>query len=236
MFFDRMYVSRKARPLLLAGLFVGLGAQAQQIEIGLGGGGMAYKGDISPALNPRFARPAVSGFLRYNATKSVSFRGAGAFGSFGAEDRLSSDPFQRARNYSFTTTLIEASLDIEYNFLNYRMDRTVKNWSPYVFGGVAGILFKPTGNIGPVRSFLPFVNFPLGVGVKYELARPWSIAAEFGTRFTGTDFLDNLAARDVRTGQLTQGDPSHDDNYSYLSVTVSYTFYHLVCPPGTRVR
>ncbi len=236
MFFRTQLYIRNAR-LVLVGLFVVLcfSVQAQEIEIGAGGGLMAYKGDISPSLDPLQARPAISGFLRYNATKSVSFRGSLVGGSFGADDRLSNDPFQLARNYSFRTTMFEAGLDVEYNFLTYRSQRTQKNWSPYVFGGVAGILFKPTG-IGVVRPYLPFVCFPLGVGVKYEIARPWSIAAEFGTRFTGTDYLDNLSVQNQVSPKLTQGDPSHNDSYSFLSFTVSYTFYHIVCPPGTSVR
>ncbi len=235
MFSDTLVRSQKAW-LLLAGLFVSLTAQAQQIELGFGAGLMAYKGDISPALDPRQVRPAVTGFFRYNATKSVSFRAGLTAGSFGADDRLSSDPFQRARDYSFRTSIYEGSLDVEYNFFTYRSQRKRKNWSPYVFGGLAGILFRPTGNIGPARSLLPYVSFPVGVGVKYEIARPWSIAAEFGTRFTGTDYLDNLGPRDVGVGKLMQGDPSHKDSYSFLSFTVSYTFYHLVCPPGTSIR
>jgi hypothetical protein len=227
--------ARSAR-FIVAGLFVSLTAHAQQLEVGLGGGLMAYKGDIAPALDPSQVRPAGTGFFRYNATRSVSFRLGLSAGSFGAVDRLSNDPLQRARNYSFRTSLLEASLDAEYSFFDYRSQRTRKNWSPYVFGGLAVIQFKPTGNTGPEFSRQLYYSFPVGVGVKYEFSRPWGVAAEFGTRFTRTDFLDNLGPRDPQSGKFVQGDPAHKDSYSFLAVTLTYTFYKLVCPPGTRVR
>ena len=41
----------------MAGLFISLSTQAQKIELGASLGGMLYKGDVAPALNPRFFNP-----------------------------------------------------------------------------------------------------------------------------------------------------------------------------------
>jgi len=213
--------------LLIAGFFISLLAQGQKLEVGGGVGGMLYKGDVSPALNPRFYRPAANVFFRYNASRSFSLRAGLGIGSLGATDRVSRDPLRQTRGYSFRSTLSEATLDVQYNFLNYAPSRRTKNWTPYVFGGVGLCSFR-----NPVVRARGIINFPLGVGVKYEINRPWSVGLEFGTRFTKNDYLDGLGERTygVTTSKIAQGNPVLRDSYTYTALTVSYTFYKIVCP------
>ncbi|WP_020602423.1 DUF6089 family protein [Spirosoma spitsbergense] len=211
----------------MAGLFISLSTQAQKIELGASLGGMLYKGDVAPALNPRFFSPGAGAFFRYNVSRSFSIRAAGDIGTFRAEDRFSKDPLQQARNYSFRTNISEVSVDLEYNFLNYVSSPRVKNWTPYVFGGVGLCRFK-----NDVIKAGGVVTYPLGIGVKYEIKRPWSIGLEFGTRFTRHDYLDGLA--DLTFGsaltKTTQSNPALFDSYTYTALTVSYTFYKIFCP------
>lgn len=213
--------------LLIAGLFISLSVEAQKIEVGGGLGGMLYKGDVSPALNPRFYRPAANLFFRYNVSRSFSMRAGLGIGSVGATDRISRDPFQQARGYSFRSTLSESTFDIEYNFLNYRLLPKEKNWTPYVFGGVGLTSFR-----NPVVRARGIINFPLGLGVKYEINRPWSVGLEFGTRFMKHDYVDGLGERTygITTNKVAQGNPVLRDSYTYTALTLSYTFYKIVCP------
>lgn len=217
----------KTARLLVAGLFITLSAQAQQIEVGAGLGGMLYKGDVSPALNPRFYRPAANLFFRYNVSRSFAVRAGVAIGSIGAADRFSRDPFQQARDYSFRSRLSEGSIDLQYNFLNYKLQPKVKNWTPYVFAGVGLCSFS-----NPVIKARGIINIPLGIGVKYEINRPWSVGLEFGTRFTKHDYLDGLGERTygTTTSKTAQGNPALRDSYTYTAVTLSYTFYKIFCP------
>ncbi|GAB3543849.1 hypothetical protein GCM10027577_13330 [Spirosoma fluminis] len=213
--------------LLLVGLFISFSAQAQKIEVGGGLGGMLYKGDVLPALNPLYYGPAAGLFFRYNASRSFSIRAGMATGVLRGEDRASNDPLRQARNYAFRTTLGEATVDLEYNFLNYKLQPKARNWTPYVFAGVGLSNFK--NSVIKARGIL---NFPLGIGVKYEINRPWSVGLEFGTRFTRNDYLDGLGERTfgVTTNKLAQGNPALSDSYTYTAVTLSYTFYRIVCP------
>lgn len=219
----QLYTAR----LLVVGLFISFGTSAQKMEVGGGLGGMLYKGDVSTHLNPRFYRPAGSLFFRYNATRSFSMRAGAAIGSFQAEDRFSNDPLQQARDFSFRSTTSELTVDLEYNFLNYKATPKAKNWTPYVFAGIG--LFNYTNHVVKSRGQL---NFPLGVGFKYEIKRPWSVGVEFGTRFTTNDYLDGLGERTfgVTTNKLAQGNPALNDSYTYTAITVSYTFYKIFCP------
>ncbi|GAB2566481.1 type IX secretion system protein PorG [Spirosoma areae] len=213
--------------LLIAGLFISLTARAQKIEVGGGLGGMLYKGDVAPALNPRFYGPAGGLFFRYNATRSFAIRASGTIGNFRGDDRVSRDPFQQARNYSFSTNILEGLVDIEYNFRNYKPLPKVKNWTPYVFAGIGLCRF----NNAVIRTG-GVVTYPLGVGIKYEIKRPWSVGLEFGTRFTNSDYLDGLGENTFgqTTAKTSQGNPSLADSYTYTALTLSYTFYKIVCP------
>ena len=209
-------------------VLVGSAGVAQKVEIGASLGGLNYKGDIAPAFNPRFFRPGGSLFFRYNVSRSVTFRAEVMRGSIAGDDAHSKDPFQKARNFSFRTKLSEANLVTEYNFLNYEDRRFALNWTPYVFGGIGYSRFSPdpkTSDYATKGWVLPY-----GIGVKYQINRPWNIGLEFGTRKTFTDHLDNLGGTPISTIKLDQGDLTTKDTYYYLGFSVSYTFYRIVCP------
>lgn len=201
---------------------------AQKIEIGASAGAFNYKGDIAPALNPRFFRPGGSLFFRYNLSRSVTFRAEMLMGSITGNDAYSKDPFQKVRNLSFRTKLSEANLVTEYNFLNYQDRRFALNWTPYVFAGIGYSRFNPDPRASDYSTKGWVI--PYGVGVKYQINRPWNIGLEFGTRKTFTDYLDNLGGPAISTNKIDQGDPSTKDTYYYLGFSVSYTFYRITCP------
>jgi opacity protein-like surface antigen len=201
---------------------------AQKIELGAGIGGLNYKGDISPSLRMRFFRPGGSLFFRFNPNQALSLRAELMMGGIGAADRHSDDPFLVTRNMSFKTRILEGSAVAEYNFLNFLDRRFAINWSPYVFGGIGYTKFNPDIQTSSYKTS-GFV-LPYGVGIKYQVRRPWNIGLEFGSRKTFTDYLDNLGGEPVNKEKLQQGDPSVKDTYYYLRLSVSYTFYKIVCP------
>jgi len=201
---------------------------AQKIEIGAGIGGFNYRGDLSPNFRFRFFKPAGSLLFRYNPSQALSLRAEVAGGSLGAEDSKSKDPFQQARNFSFKTRVVEASAVAEYNFLDYHEKRFAINWTPYVFGGLGYSKFNPSVKTGDYKT--NSIIIPYGVGIKYQIRRPWNIGIEYGTRKTFTDYLDNLGGDPVSTDKLQQGDPSHKDTYYYVRFSVTYTFYRIFCP------
>jgi hypothetical protein len=201
---------------------------AQKINIGAGVGGMNYKGDFAPKFDFRLYKPAISAFFRYNFSQAVSTRVGVLTGSVGAEDRLSDDPMIQNRNLIFKTKISEYSLIGEYNFLNYSTKARAVNWTPYLFGGIAYYNFNPQGRSGNYK--LSQIAIPFGAGLKYEISKPWSIEFEFGTRKIFTDYLDNLGGNVPRSQKYIQGNPSLNDMYYYSSISLSYTFYKLVCP------
>lgn len=202
--------------------------QAQKIEVGGGLGVFNYKGDISPSFKFRFFKPGGSLFFRYNPNQALSLRAELAAGLIGAADQYSKDPFQKARNMSFRTRITEASAVAEYNFLDYQEKRFAVNWTPYVFGGLGISKFKPDVVTDSYKT--NSLVIPYGVGIKYQIRRPWNIGLEYGTRKTFSDYYDNLGGDPKSTVMLEQGDPSKKDTYYYIRLSISYTFYRIVCP------
>jgi hypothetical protein len=200
---------------------------AQKVETGLGVGLLNYKGDVSPSHKLRVSRPAASLFFRYNVSKSLTFRAEGMAGMITADDKFSKDPYQQQRGESFRSLVFEGDLVAEYNFLNYEARRHAFNWTPYVFGGIGYMGFRPSLQTGSYKK--SGVVIPFGVGVKYEFARPWSVGVELGARKTFNDYLDDLGDN-APVGRFSQGDPALMDMYAYLRFSISYTFYRIVCP------
>jgi hypothetical protein len=200
---------------------------AQKVEVGAGIGTMNYTGDMATQYKLRFSRPAASAFFRYNISKPLTFRAEVAGGGIKAEDQYSGDPQHQARNLSFKSTIFEGSLVAEYNFLDYVEKRSAINWTPYLFGGLGYMAFKPTPKVGEYRT--NGMVIPFGVGVKYQIKRPWNVGVEFGARKTFTDHLDNLGQLATAPDPVMQGNSSTKDMYHYLRFSVSYTFYKIVC-------
>jgi hypothetical protein len=213
---------------LLILLLSAANSHAQKINIGAGLGGMNYKGDFAPKFDVRLYKPGISAFFRYNFSQAISARVSVLAGSIGAEDRLASDPLIQNRNLIFKTKISELALIGEYNFLNYSSKARAVNWTPYLFGGLAYYKFEPQGRVGNYK--LNQIAIPFGVGLKWEFRKPWSIEFELGTRKVFTDYLDNLGGNVPTTQKFKTGNPSLNDMYYYSSVSLSYTFYKLVCP------
>jgi hypothetical protein len=203
-------------------------AFSQKLEIGAGVGGLNYTGDISPNFQLRNFRPGGELFVRYNLKNGFSFRAQGMAGGIAASDLNADNEFQVIRERSFRSLLVEGSVLTEYNFLDYRESRKALNWTPYVYGGLGYLFFKPQPNDGNYRT--TSLVIPFGVGVKYQIKRPWSIGVEFGARKTFTDYLDNFGGKEVLPDKFLNGNPALKDMYYLLGVSVSYTFYKIVCP------
>ena len=210
-------------------IFITFGSLAQKIEIGGGFGAMNYKGDISPDFHPSFAQLGGHLLLRYNLKKDVTFRLGANLGSIYANDNEVSDSFNKLRGQSFKTSIREVSLITEYNFFSYQYSRNHKDWSPYVFGGIAFMSFSPRDK--PVSDYKQVgIVIPFGVGIKYNLSGPWDLNLEFGTRKTFTDYLDNLGGDNPALPRKLQNDYSRGDMYYYTSLGLTYKFITIICP------
>ena len=111
-------------------------ASAQKSEVGFGIGTLNYTGDLARTYNVLNSKPAATIFYRANLSEVVSLRAALTGGGLGATDDRPIDAFAERRNRSFNIFLMEASAVMEYHFMNWRDDKHIMRFTPYLFGGL----------------------------------------------------------------------------------------------------
>lgn len=135
------------------------------------------------------------------------------------------------RNVNFRSNITEIALMAELHPLFMFIDWPSKDvmpprFSPYAVGGVGYFSFNPQAELnGRLIDLQPLstegqgfaeypnrpvyklkqMNFPVGVGVKYDLSPLLNVRAEFLYRILRTDYLDDVSTRYV--------DPSLYSNY-----------------------
>jgi hypothetical protein len=218
------------KPLFLLSflLFLASSALAQRSEVGFGLGTFNYTGDLVRTYNFKYSKPAGTVFYRSNLSKVVSFRAGITAGKIGASEKPI-DAFAVNRNASFDLFLMEASTVMEYHFLNWRDTKRFVRFTPYLFAGLG--LFGISGEVNKTQEYSNVQgSIPFGAGVKYIYNPKWYISLEFGIRKTFFDYLDNISAGDPRDKTYQYGNPNDNDNYYFLGITLTRTFYNIPCP------
>jgi Domain of unknown function (DUF6089) len=239
----RLYMLLASLPLA-GSIFFPLAAKAQTTtEIGGGLGGLNYRGEISPNYRLLNNRPALTGFYRRDLSNAITARGNLTFGFLRAADadvkrRGKVLPVPALRRATLNGFLAELMGGFEYNFLDYYDQRRRTRWTPYFFMGGSVYYSRLTtalneevpNGIRPISKKRSGGRFaaaiPVAVGIKYALSYHWNLGMEVGARRTFGDKFDYLSNIDVP--ELAQtGDT---DWYYYNGVSLSYTFYKIVCP------
>jgi len=203
---------------------------AQKSEVGFGIGTFNYTGDLARTYNVLNSRPAATVFYRSNLSKVVSLRAAITGGNIGASDSRPIDSFAEHRNAAFSLFLMEASTVMEYHFMNWRDDRHILRFTPYLFGGLGIFGISGTQNKASQYSNVQLA-IPFGLGMKYILNPKWYVALEFGVRKTFFDYLDNVSAGSNQLVKNYQyGNPYDNDVYYFLGLSITRTFYEIPCP------
>lgn len=208
--------------------FVSFPSLAQRSEIGFGIGTFNYTGDLVRTYDFKYSKPAGTVFYRSNLSKVVSFRAAITAGKIGATEKPI-DPFAVNRNASFDLFMVEASTVMEYHFLNWRETKRFVRFTPYLFVGLG--LFGLSGDVQKTQEYSNVQgSVPFGAGIKYIYNPKWYISLEFGIRKTFFDYLDNISKGDPRDKNYQYGNPNDNDNYYFLGITLTRTFYTIPCP------
>lgn len=225
------FVSRQTRSILSEGivwilllLVMPLTANAQEddmykMEIGAGVGMVSYEGDFNGSVTKNM-QPGASLLLRRVFNPYMDVRLNLMYGklkgdSNGAETYY---PDYQQSPYSFSNTLIDLSMTYEYNFWPYgtgRDYRGAKRLTPFVFLGIGGTYVKTE------QKSVFTGNLPIGLGVKYKLAKRVNLAIEWAMHFSLSDELDGV--KDpymIKSSGLFK----NTDCYSALQLTLTYSF------------
>jgi Domain of unknown function (DUF6089) len=185
-------------------------SQAQKgYELGGWLGTSYYFGDLNTSL--KITKPGIAAGLvaRYNFNTRISVRTSLNYGRVGADDADSGNNFERNRNLSFKSHLIDMTNVVEFNFFKYEHGHSTYNKTPYFFGGFNVFYYNPTAELNGVKHELRNLGtegqvlgqeyssisagLVLGGGFKFDINRTVSVNVEISTRFLFTDYLDDVS-------------------------------------------
>lgn len=190
-------------------LTLGLQADAQKYEVGGWVGTSMYFGDLNPHFG--FKSPGLAGGLigRINFNPRVSIKGGLNYFRLSADDADSDFPWQQARNLSFKSGVLDGTVQLEFNFLEYIHGDPNAYYTPYIFGGMSmyhfnpkavlngeTVALQPLGTEGQARNSeytRTQLAFAYGGGFKFDLNASWSVNVELSARLLFTDYLDDVS-------------------------------------------
>lgn len=194
-------------------------------------GGTADKNNLIgfKDIQLKFTRPSFSLDAGYRLTEDLNLKMKFLFGFIAGDDLNSRND---GRNFAFTSTIFEPSLQLEYYIIpesksysssaifNKRgMINNYAQFSAYVFAGLGGVLSNPKPRKDFVHvfddNFSKFgLAFPIGLGGRYSIDSQWSLKFELGRRFTLTDYIDGYTSKFSK----------HKDTYYVSTFGVVYKF------------
>lgn len=202
---------------------------AQRSEVGFGLGAFNYTGDLVRSFNFLNSRPGATAFYRANMSHVVSFRTGLTWGEVYGSDKRPIDPLAAMRNASFNVFLLEGSTVFEYHFLDWKDAKRPLRFTPYVMAGLA--MFVESGMKNKAAQYSTVQPaIPFGGGFKYIVGPKTYLSLEFGIRKTFFDYLDNVSGGDQTIKNYQYGNPNDYDNYYFLGITFTRTFYEIPCP------
>ncbi|MEY4646995.1 DUF6089 family protein [Aquirufa sp. 5-AUSEE-100C1] len=211
--------------------------QAQRWSMSAGAGGTIYKGDLSDwHLLPAFSQwkttnTAINFQLRYQPKQAFAYRAKLTFTGIDGDGANDPKPTVSYSTKSFSSPLIELAGLVDYNFKDYQANRNIRNWTPFVYGGLGFLFVSPESPMGPNAVPNPQTFFtwaiPFGVGVKAALSDRLGLQWEFGTSKSLTNILDGMPAWGDQPKTITL---NKTDQYLHSSVSITYSLISVYCP------
>jgi hypothetical protein len=198
-------------------------------EIGISGGGSQYFGDLNDRYGLKTINPAYGLYARKHLNQYISLRMGAYYTKVDYSDKLNLDLYQRQRNLDFTSEIIEASFQAEFNFFRFVTGDPYHRFTPFLTMGLGGFLYDPYTTYGGNKYYLrplgtegqnagyedrKYTNFspcvPLGVGAKFWVVGGINLTLEVVDRLTFTDYLDDVSSTYVGIDKfsLKPKDPS----------------------------
>jgi hypothetical protein len=205
---------------------------AQRWTMSAGLGGTLYKGDLSdwhlmPHLSQlKTVNTAVNFQLRYQPDQSLAYRAKLTFSGLDGNGANYALPSISYSTNSFSSPLIEFSGLVDYNFKDYQANRNVRNWTPFIYGGLGFLFVSPEGNIPDPKTFFAWA-IPFGIGVKAQISNRVGLQWEFGTSKSLTNILDGQTAWGEQAQLFTL---NKTDQYLQSSISITYSLISVYCP------
>ena len=198
----------------------------QEYEIGVSLGGTNYVGDIGSTsyINPNKLAGTV--FFKYNYNPRVALKATFSYLPIAGDDAKASGNFRNNRGLSFSNTINEVALGLEFNFYEFEISSDDKSWTPYILVELAafnyGIIVGESTTANKSKTALAL---PIGIGFKSKLIGNLAFSLETKFRYTFEDDLEDLEAELIRFP--IEG--NSNDWYMFTGVSIIYTFGRPAC-------
>lgn len=188
----------------------------QYLSMGIKGGVVLYDGDLNTNLfvtNLTNTRLAYTAFVKYNFRKYFGVQVNFMQGKLYGDDSKSLLDWQITRNLDFHSPITEATFLVEIHLSQFiKNSYRIRKFNPYSFVGFGVFRFDPKttyqgqeidlqslGTEGQGISGYPpkykknSYSIPFGLGFKYPLTKNLFIGMELSTRWTLTDYIDDIS-------------------------------------------
>jgi len=197
--------------------FLGSSASAQTYytatEVGLALGGSQYFGDLNENYGFHTIHADYGVYVRKRLNMYIALKFCGNYTNVGYADKYNTDLFDKTRNLSFESQIMEVALQAEFNFFGFVTGDPTHRFTPYLTGGVGGFYYDPYTYYNGTKYYLQPLGtegqnagysnrkysngsfcFPLGVGVKFWVVGGINLTLEVADRLTTTDYLDDVSS------------------------------------------
>ncbi len=206
---------------------------SQIYEVGGFLGGSNFIGDVG---STQFIDPnsyALGGVLKWNRSPRHSFRASLMFSTLSANDNSSDDPKRVSRGYYFDTSIIEASLGLEFTFFDFNLHSGTPQSSPYIYTGISMAnhpnFFFNNNMLIDEKTKSNAYGIPITLGFKTTVINQIVIAVELGARYTFSDEIDG-SKPDSEENQIARfGNFNNNDWYMFSGLIITYTFGRKPC-------
>ncbi len=204
------------------------GEPEYRLELGAGAGMATYEGDFNNGLLKNM-NPLGELVVKYKPNPRMAWAANIGYSQLKGNSRKSDTwyPDLAQNPVDFKTALYVVTVKFEYNFWPFGTGREyhgAQRLTPFVAIGLGLTFSKSDVTQGATQFDGSSVagQLPVGIGVKYKLAKRLNLTAEWMMHFTGNDKLDGIADP---YGIKSSGLFKNTDCYSVLAVTLTYDLW-----------
>ncbi len=207
-------------------MFIYTFSQAQRnAVVGISLGRAYYLGEINTSNQFYKTKFAYGAFYRYDINPRYSARANVIYTNLSADDMDFDSQYQRTRAQTMNTSILDITLQAEFNFLPCDPTSRKKNYTPFVTAGVTYFLKDFT-----IGGILDNLAIPFGLGFRYNINKQIAIGAEWNFRKTFRDDIDYEYPPPSPT-QKQVGYQHDKDWYSIVGIFLTYKFKtYTKCP------
>lgn len=196
-------------------------AQAYSMEVGVAPGGSFYMGEANHKALFKDTRPSMNLLYRYNLNGRFSLKGLAGVSGIAGSTKGQVFNFPPGVELNFRRRVFDASAQLEFNFYEFGVPDYIigsTSFTPYVCAGIGVVGMETT-------AFKASAFVPMGIGLKWKVAKRYNLGCEWTFRKTYTDELDyvtNSAGFQLTDPWLVESNRNKNkDWYSVFTMNLS---------------